>query len=133
MPVKRRRGRQSHEPSDKARADVQALAGFGVREDEIAMYIGIDPKTLRKHYRAELDTGHIKANAAVARSLYKQATEGNTAAAIFWMKARAGWRERIAITGESGGPIETVNRPSEMTDAELNDRLQELLRKTGAI
>jgi hypothetical protein len=25
---------------------------------DIALMIGIDPKTLRKHYRRELDTGH---------------------------------------------------------------------------
>ncbi len=54
--------RRAHEPTEKTRNEVQALAGFGVREDEIALYIGIDPKTLRKYYRPELDTGHIKAN-----------------------------------------------------------------------
>ena len=36
--------------------------------------IGIDPKTLRKHYRQELDHGHIKANAKVAENLYRKAT-----------------------------------------------------------
>lgn len=87
--------RKPHEPTEKTITEVKALAGFGIREDEIALYIGIDPKTLRKYYRNELDTGHINANAAVARSLYDQAVNGgNTAAAIFWMKARAGWREK---------------------------------------
>jgi len=86
--------RKPHEPTDKTRAEVQALAGFGIREDEIAIYVGIDAKTLRKYYRSELDSGHIKANAAVARALYRQAVdEGSTSAAIFWLKARAGWRE----------------------------------------
>jgi hypothetical protein len=58
--------------------------------------VGIAAKTLRKPFRAELDTGHIKANAKVAGNLYRIAT-GNgreaVTAAIFWLKVRAGWRE----------------------------------------
>jgi hypothetical protein len=75
---------------------VEALAGYGVREDEIGEFIGVDPKTLRKHYRQELRQGHTKANAKVAENLYRRATgEGREAvtAAIFWLKTRAGWKE----------------------------------------
>jgi len=84
-----------HEPTKETRAQIQALSGFGIQEPEIAKYIGIDPKTLRKYYRQELDVGHIHANAQVARSLYNQAVGGNTTAAIFWLKARAGFSERL--------------------------------------
>ena len=84
-----------HVPTADQLAQVEALAGYGVRQDEIATYIGIAPKTLRLHYREGLDRGMIKANLSVARSLHKMATEGgNVAAAIFWLKARAGWREK---------------------------------------
>ena len=39
-----------------------------------------------------------EANAKVAQSLFQMATQGkNVAAAIFWMKARAGWREKIEV------------------------------------
>ncbi len=72
------------------------MAGYGVPETDIARVIGIDPKTLRKHYRDELDTGHVKANAKVAENLYRKATgEGREAvvAAIFWLKTRARWKE----------------------------------------
>jgi hypothetical protein len=72
------------------------MAGYGVPEADIAGVIGIDPKTLRKHYRAELDHGHTKANARVAESLYRKATSDgpqSVTAAIFWLKTRAGWRE----------------------------------------
>lgn len=31
------------------------------------------PKTLRKHYRDELDTGQVKASAKVAESLFRKA------------------------------------------------------------
>ncbi|SDB47151.1 hypothetical protein [Bauldia litoralis] len=89
-------GRRAHSPDTASRRQVEALAGFGVPEIEIAGVIGIDPKTLRKHYREELDHGHTKANARVAENLYRKATgdgrEGVTAA-IFWLKCRAGWKE----------------------------------------
>ena len=75
------------------------MAGYGVPEAEIAGVIGVSPKTLRKHYRGELDHGHIKANAKVAENLYRKATgEGREAviAAIFWLKTRAGPRDLLA-------------------------------------
>ena len=38
------------------------MAGYGIQQDEIAIVLAIDPKTLRRHFREELDTGMIKAN-----------------------------------------------------------------------
>ncbi len=73
----------------------------------------IDAKTLRKHFRAELDRGTVEANAKVAQSLFQMATQGkNVAAAIFWMKARAGWREKVEIK-----PV--FDDPEQLTDAQL--------------
>jgi hypothetical protein len=72
------------------------MAGHGVPEHAIARVVGIDPKTLRKHYREELDTGQIKATAKVAESLFRKATgdgSQSVTAAIFWLKTRGGWRE----------------------------------------
>ena len=72
------------------------MAGYGVPEADIATVLEVDPKTLRKHYRSELDKGHIKATTKVAENLYRKATgEGREAvtAAIFWLKTRAGWKE----------------------------------------
>jgi hypothetical protein len=57
-----------HEPNETERRQVEAMAGFGVPEADIAKVLSIAPKTLRKHYRAELDTGHVKANTRVAES-----------------------------------------------------------------
>ena len=59
----------------------------------VALSIGISDETLRKYYRRELDLGAIEANTKVAEALFRQATEeGNTAAAIWWTKARISWR-----------------------------------------
>ena len=85
-------------PTEDDRRTVKAMAGFGVPHVDIATFIGIDPKTLRKHFRADLDRGMIEANAKVGQTLFTMATvDKNVAAAIFWMKARAGWREKQIV------------------------------------
>ena len=120
-------GRPRHLPDPVQRRQVEALAGYGVPEPEIAGMIGIDAKTLRKHYRQELDHGHTKANAKVAENLFRKATgEGREAvtAAIFWLKARARWKEVSLheLSGPEGAPIaqvteirRTIVRPSPAT------------------
>jgi hypothetical protein len=71
------------------------MSAYGIGQEEIATVIGLrSVKTLRRHFRQELDRGAIGANAQVAQTLYKMATSGNSpAATIFWLKARAGWRD----------------------------------------
>ena len=80
------------------------MAAFGIPEHNIARVVGIDPKTLRKHYRDELDMGQTKATAKVAESLFRKATTDgpqSVTAAIFWLKTRGGWKETSAV--EVGG------------------------------
>ena len=105
--------RPAHQPDDMQRRQVEALAGYGVPEAEIAALVGVDAKTLRKHYRHELDHGHSKANAKVAENLYHMALgQGREAvtAAIFWLKARARWKEvSIHEHGGVGGDQLRVN------------------------
>jgi hypothetical protein len=89
-------GRKAHKPDPFHRRQVEAMAGYGVPEHAIARVVKIDLKTLRKHYREELDTGQIKATAKVAESLFRKATDDGSqsvTAAIFWLKTRGGWRE----------------------------------------
>jgi hypothetical protein len=99
-------GRPPHEPTPMSRRNVEALAGYGVPEADIAGVVGIDPKTLRKHYRQELRYGHVKANAKVAENLFRKATgdgRESVIAAIFWMKTRAQWKE-TQVTEMTGPP-----------------------------
>jgi 5,10-methylene-tetrahydrofolate dehydrogenase/methenyl tetrahydrofolate cyclohydrolase len=104
-----------YEPTPDQRRTVKTMAGFGVPHLDIATFLGIDAKTLRKHFREELDRGTTEANAKVAQSLFQMATQGkNVAAAIFWMKARAGWREKIEVK-----PV--IDDPAQLTDAELEE------------
>lgn len=107
-------GRPRHEPDAYHRRQVETLAGYGIPETEIAGLIGIDPKSLRRYYRQELDHGHTKANAKVAENLFRKATgEGreSVTAAIFWLKARARWKETnvTEIAGVPGQPLKQVH------------------------
>ena len=87
-------GKPAHVPTDKTRAEVSALTSFGITQDEISTYLDIDLKTLRKHYRRELDTGTTRANAAMAKRLFDAGVkDGSVPAMIFWLKTRARWRE----------------------------------------
>lgn len=93
MPISTKRKRK-HVPNGDTRKLVQSLSALGVRYEDIALKLDISHDTLTRHYRRELDLGRIDANAAVANTLYSQARAGNITASIFWMKTRAGWREK---------------------------------------
>ena len=100
-------GRHAHTPEAAGRRQVEAMAAYGIPEADIARVMEIDPKTLRRHYRSELDTGHIKANSRMAENLYKKAMgDGPQAvtATIFWLKTRARWKEatvnEITVTND---------------------------------
>lgn len=85
--------RPKHTPTEKARQRVESMVAVGIPQEEVATVIGIDVKTLRKHYRQELNESMTRANAAVAGKLYTAAMEGDVRAQIFWCKTRLGWRE----------------------------------------
>ena len=57
-------GGRAHVPDPASCRQVEALAGYGVPEADIAGVVEIDAKTLRKHYRRELDTGQFVTPAA---------------------------------------------------------------------
>jgi predicted ArsR family transcriptional regulator len=99
-----------HKPDDESKRMVKTLSAVGIRYEDIAAKLEITDDTLRKHYRKELDEGRVEANAAIGQTLFQQAKNGNTTAAIFWLKTRAQWREtdRIEVTGPDGKAIETI-------------------------
>ena len=99
-----------HKPDDESRKIVKMLSAMGTRHEDIGSKLDITDDTLRKHYRKELDEGRIEANASVAQTLYQQAKNGNTTAAIFWLKTRAQWREndRLEVTGADGAPFKMI-------------------------
>ena len=91
------RGRPKFVPTEADRNTVRSMAATGFTHEIIATCLGangVDEKTLRKHFRRELDTAADKANAAVANKAYQMAIAGDPpAATFFWLKCRARWRE----------------------------------------
>ena len=95
-------GRRAHKPDPAQRRHVEAMAAYGIPADDIARVVGVDAKTLRKHYREELDLGETKSNAQVAGFLFTAARNRNVTAQIFWLKTRARWRETPMELRHSG-------------------------------
>lgn len=93
--------RPPHEPTPASRQLVQLHATIGTTQETIASILGIDPKTLRLYYREELDHASAQANATIGGALFNKAKSGDTTAMIFWMKTRAGWREKHDINHTS--------------------------------
>jgi hypothetical protein len=104
-------GSPEHVPDDKTRAEVSALCAYGVPQEEIGIYIGVDAKTLRKHYRQELDSAKLKANARVRRFLFETATGDALAkgasyadclrGSMFWAKTQMGFRDGDSLLDRS--------------------------------
>ena len=110
---------KEHIPSDESRKLVRSLSAVGIKYVDIAQKLDISDDTLVKHYEKELKDGRIDANASIGQTLFQQAKNGNTSAAIFWLKTRAGWKETTVteLTGEGGGPLQAIEvrfvKPSE--------------------
>lgn len=86
---------KAFKPTDEERKLVEQMSAVGIPQESICLVIrdGIDDKTLRKHFRRELDTAAVKANAKIGGTLYNKAINGDTTAAIWWSKSRMGWKE----------------------------------------
>ena len=93
----------AHAPTDITRKQAQQAAGFGLPQDQIGALLGIDDKTLRKHYPEQLALGRAMASAAVGESLFRRAVSGeDTTAAIWWSKCQMRWSPPPAIVEISG-------------------------------
>jgi hypothetical protein len=101
------KGRPPHKPTQAERETAKRLSALGCPHEDIAIRLKISSDTLTKYYQTELDEGRIDANSAIAGTLFQQAKNGNTAAAIFWLKTRARWKETSSheVTGADGAPL----------------------------
>lgn len=103
-------GRPAFEPTDHERKQVEAMSGYGLPIEQIAVLVrdGIDTDTLRKHFAQELVSGKAKANAQVGKTLFQKVMAGDTTAAIWWSKTQMRWKEvqQHELTGADGAPLE---------------------------
>lgn len=103
-------GRPEFEPNDSERKQVEAMSGYGLPIDQIAVLVrdGIHIDTLRKHFATELVAGKAKANSGIGRTLFQKAMGGDTTAMIWWSKTQMRWAEtqKHELTGADGAPLE---------------------------
>ena len=103
-------GRPAFEPTNAERKQVEAMSGYGLPIEQIAVLVrgGIDTDTLRKHFATELVSGKAKANGQVGKTLFQKVMAGDTTAAIWWSKTQMRWAEtqKHELTGADGTPLE---------------------------
>jgi hypothetical protein len=121
--------------NDEKRDKVRYLAGLGIPQDDIAKIIGGAAKTLRKHFRDELDRGAAEAKATIAGYLFAAAKSGNVTAQIFYLKTQGHWRQGPApntpIPGTEAEPNANVILilPDNSRDPELTQVLRDAQEK----
>jgi len=120
-----RSGRKPFVPTPEQRSNVKALAGLGMPQEQICRLVTnppLDVKTLRKHFRLEIETAEIKLHAlmgnfTVANILGMAPPAGTRAidnqharASLlkFYAKTRMGWKEPVVNRQKEpvDGPIE---------------------------
>ena len=76
---------------------IETAAGCGLSDEEVARIVGVDPKTLdRPKIRKALERARASIVQQVAAALIRKALAGNIPAAVFYLKAKAGWRDTDA-------------------------------------
>jgi hypothetical protein len=128
-------GRPAFVASETERKQVEALSGYGLPLDQIAVLVrkGISVDTLTAHFKDELISGKAKANSQVGRTLFQKATGGDTTAMIWWSKTQMKWSEtqRVEHTGKDGGAITMAGVDLKgLNDTELA-QMQALLQKAN--
>lgn len=93
------RGREGLKRDEGHAKTVQALAQYGVPEQQIAYIVGMkDTRTLHKLYDDELKKGRASADSKLLQTAYSMAVDDkNTSMLIFLMKTRLGMKETNAV------------------------------------
>ena len=124
----KKQGRPKYTPKESERRQVKTMIGFGLPLQDVAACMLVDPRTLKKYYAKEIETGKAHAVTSVANALYKNAIgspleiknargqvierherAGNVVAQIFFLKCRGGgmWVDKDVreLTGPNGMPL----------------------------
>jgi len=80
-----------HVPTSISRELVKSLMLLGETQDKIADILHIDDKTLRKHYREELDHSLPLLLSAISNTAYQLALKGDLKMIELILKCRGKW------------------------------------------
>lgn len=108
---------------------VERMAGVGLNSFQIAKLIDLPHAQVERDYAHHLEIGKAKANLKVANVLFQTACDPkhtkHTTAAIFFLKARAGWTDRPPDEGSASG--DSGADANHFTDRDVSDRFEATL------
>lgn len=115
---------------------LKRLAGNGLSYEKIAIKFGMAERTFYKlmernpKIREYILEGKCDVEDEIADALINDARNGNTTAQIFFLKARAGWKEKheIEVSGkvEHSLDVEVIKKLDNMSVDQKRSRLEEL-------
>jgi predicted DNA-binding protein (UPF0251 family) len=94
--------------------EVERLASLGLSQEQIAASLGISERTLRNRkaddaaFAGAIKAGQAKGIGEIANALWENAKGGNVTAQIFFLKARAKWKDRHEGDPEDGDDAQPV-------------------------
>jgi len=116
---------------------VRNLAAAGVPVKRIARAIGpratgISERTLFKYFREEMDLAADQVTAAAQSKLIAGINKGDLGAICFWMKCRAGWKERAEHVMMGTGPNGAIDVNIATAGELLRSRIAGAAARIGA-
>jgi hypothetical protein len=87
--------------------ELEKLCGMQCTDEEVAAFFGVSTRTVERRRRVErfrevMERARAKGRVSVRRNLFRLASNGNVAAAIFLAKNLLGYRDVVA--NEHSGP-----------------------------
>ena len=101
--AKRKPGRPPFKITKEVLRKAEGFASRGMTQMQIADALGINYDTLMKYKNLNTDfleaikAGQAKGIAEITNALFNQGKNGNTSAAIFYLKNRAGWADKQEV------------------------------------
>ena len=120
-------------------AELEKLCTMQCTDVEIAAWFGVSTRTIERRranpkFGEAMEQGRAKGRVSVRRQLFKLASEGNIAAAIFLAKNLLGYKDVVAneMSGPNGAPIAIGPAPEleHLNDDEIR-QLASLVSRTS--
>lgn len=111
MPRGDNAGHPFYKPTAADRNTVKFMSVAGIPQEIIADCIGtegIDPKTLRFHFKREIAIAKAAIIGKAVGKLYEAIDNGAPWAICFMLKCRGGWHEKssVEVSGPNNGPVQ---------------------------